>query len=146
MGTTTRLHAFKLAVAATLGAAMPEVTILTADFGRQTPSDAVTLGDTEFIRDEWSGPGHRRRDQEYRIQGSCWVQLSGGDEHVARLARERAMGLMARVEEALRTNHTVDGAVMTCQVQLVAVVEGTLPESRYCEVDFWIAVDDQLVS
>lgn len=78
--------------------------------------EMILLGD---VRDGTQDPAGMRstphhRDETYSVEVTIWVERIGADQQSA---TERAFELAAEIEDELRNDLTVGGAVRTAQVQ-----------------------------
>lgn len=87
---------------------------------------------------EWGAIGNRRRDESVTVNGRVYVNKPGAGAYVIREARDRAMELMAEVEEQLRDDPKIDGLVV--QSALVDWRESRYadPTGRQSVIDFTI--------
>jgi hypothetical protein len=61
---------------------------------------------------EWGSLGNKRKDERVSITGRVFVASSGTGTNRLRDARDRALELMAEVEEQLRDDPKIDGLVV----------------------------------
>jgi hypothetical protein len=85
--------------------------------------------------------GNRRRDETYTVRVYCSSSRGTADQKVT---RDRAFTLMGVVEDALRTDPTLGGRVMSAQVGGRVALEQTEAETAdagsFAEVSFDVSV------
>lgn len=86
----------------------------------------------------WGALGNRRREEDISVEGVVFVVSPGKGESAIRAARNRALGLLAEIEDALRTDPTVALAVKAAQLSSVQLDQGATTAGRWCQIDIVI--------
>lgn len=141
MGTWTGpglLDALKTRLEARAGLA--NVTIATGPLGDETPLEAIVFfsinGDQDWAQIGKAALGAGSRRDTYTVEGAIWIAKPGAGELVIKQTRDRAAAVLGELENELRADPSVAGAVRTCQLTGVAMEQGMDDQGRWCQVSF----------
>ena len=141
---TSKLDATMLALAdgLALRAGLSGVQIATGPLGGDSAQESIQLFtgslDQEFVTT------NRRREELLTIEGAIWVMRAGKDDTVIRVARARAIALLAEIETFLRDDPSIGATVRAAEVQAVSLDQGVNPDGRWCQLDFTLAASQRL--
>ena len=141
--TTSGVHAWINALADALALRANLISwnvLITTGFVSDTDRrDAIVVGDFIQGEQEWSMLGNRRRDERFRVSGAIWVTRAGKGDTVIRAARERAIAILAEIEDELRVSPTVTATVKVAALTRYEVDQGVSSDGRWCEVDWEVS-------
>ncbi len=120
-------------------AGLAGVAVATAPDAAGTPAEVIEFLDTAQDQ-EFAALGGRRREERYEVRGAIFVARLGAGEATATEARERAYALLAEIENELRADPTVGGAIQTAEVARVNLQQGASPDGRLAALEFWLRV------
>jgi len=148
MASTTRIAALKAALADLLiaktgaGGALEGVVVASAEVPTLRTHETIELMGEDLIEQEWAAIGKLARDEEITLNGLVFVRKPGPpSEAVIRAARDRAVALVAVIEDTLTGtggDPTVSNTVKAARCRPAELAEFADPEGRIAMIRFEI--------
>lgn len=144
---TTTQFAYIDALKAKLDARLPgaQVTSAPIDPGKATEPDLVMIVGTTMT-EAFVAHSNRRVDEEYTVSLEFASMRPGADESVMVEVRGAVQGMLAELEDELRSNFTMDGLVLWSRIATVDITQGFGDNGRICVLSVTIAVRARLAA
>lgn len=141
--TTSGMHIWLVAMAAALAARANIVTwdvlVTTGWVSDIDRRDTLILGDPIEGEQEWGLLGNLRRDERFTVGGTILVQRAGKGESVIQATRERAVNILAELEDELRVRPTVGATVKVAALTRYSIDQGADSDGRWCQLEFEVS-------